>query len=435
MKKDYRTSVYPKGKRSGKVECWRLDFVYKDKNNNGKEETYSPRFDTRSEAVAERDKLISDYKNQTGMFAPIREPQPEPIKPVTFREYAAEYLEKLLKRTKSKSYISEMRVLNDYFGDRILAELKRKDIEAFEEWLDEQTTEVVRREIAWEYDEKKKTHEWTIKETKVLAKLDWSTKNHFYKRLSAMNNQAILDEVPNVGRINFAGFKKPKLENVRKVTVNYSELEILLENCYKPNLCLEVLGLFETGSRLSELKSITRSDFDNDEILAIGQVLNSKKKISDRITKRPVYFSKRLRQAIYDYHGVTEEGFKRLPAETPIFDPRSLRTAWEGLRKRVALKYAEKEDTATANKILNLQEKDFRTSHRTNLKNARIMDSFRDVQTGHNQDSITARHYEHSDYEAIVEEFELYEAYSERMRAKIKERTATAEQSAVAAAS
>ena len=97
-----------------------------------------------------------------------------------------------------------------------------------------------------------------------------------------------------------------------------------------------------------------------------------------------------------------------------------LRKAYERLRERVALKYAEQDDVKTANKILNLQERDFRTTHRTNLKNAKIETSFRDVQTGHNQDDITTKFYEHSEYEPIEKEFLKYEIYSEDERAKLQ---------------
>ena len=201
---------------------------------------------------------------------------------------------------------------------------------------------------------------------------------------------------------------------------------MLLENCYKSNLRLELIGLFETGARLCELKSVQRKDFDVSELDSIGEVLNSKLKNDVRTTKRPVYFSKRIREEIYKHHGITESQFEQMPPETFLFEVAELRTAWEGLRERVAIKYAQNGDVMTANKILNLQEKDFRTTHRTNLKNARIDSDFKDVQTNHNQDTITAKHYEHSDYEEIHEEFQLYEDYSSRQRAKLKKTNAAA---------
>lgn len=414
MKKDIVINEPTPNPTKNNPNSYRFKCKYKDQHNGLKIETTYPRWKDEKEAKSQRAQWLTDYGKNAGHFAPPEVKTPEPVKLLTFADYSEPYLKKLLRNTKSESYTSEMKILLKFFGKHIFSEIKRKDIEDFTIWIADQRTPETMKEVELH------NGKWRIKETVKQVPYSWSTRNHFIKRLSAMNNTAILEEMPEVKRINFSGFKKPKLENVRTFTISYAEIEFLLENCYKSNLRLELIGLFELGCRLCELKAIKREDFNMPEVLSVGRVLNSKKKIDAGITKRPVYFSKRIREEIYKYHGLTESQFKQMPPETSLFDTKELRTAWEGLRKRVAIKYAEQGDVATANKILNLQEKDFRTSHRTNLKNARIMADFKDVQTGHNQDSITAKHYEHSDYEEIHEEFQLYENYSARQRAKIQ---------------
>ena len=417
MKDDIKITIYS-NPTTANPESYRMKVQYKDKHNNNKIETTRPRWQNEKEANRQKTLWGIDYAESKGHF--IKPTEPEPDKPMTFREFAALYEKKATDRLLSNSFKDEIKFLTDYFKDKIFSELKRKDVEAFCEWLNVQKIEKIEKRVSF-YRNK-----WSISKKKVLENYSWSSRNHFVNRLSAMNSYAFLNEVDDTNRINFSGFVKPSLEEPRDVTVSFSELEVLLDNCYKPNLRLELVALFECGFRLKECKAVRREDFDNENCLSVGRVLNSKKHKDARITKRPVYFSERIREEIYRYHKTDEQGFLRLADDKSIFDTGKLRKAYERLRERVAIKYAEQGDVKTANKILNLQERDFRTTHRTNLKNAKIEKTFRDVQTAHNQDDITTKFYEHSEYGAIKKEFEKYEIYSTDERLKLqKAMTAT----------
>lgn len=411
MKDDIKITIYP-NPTTANPESYRMKVQYKDKNDDNIIKTTYPRWKDEKEANRQKTLWAIDYAKDRGFFAKPTEPEPD--KPMTFREFAALYTKTAKDKLLSNSFESEIQFLTDYFKDKIFSELKRKDVAEFCEWLNVQKIEKIEKEVSF-YRNK-----WSISKKKVLENYSWSSRNHFVNRLSAMNNHAFLNEIDDTNRINFSGFVKPSLEVPRTVTVSFAEVEVLLENCYKPNLRLELISLFECGFRLCEGKAMKREDFDNELCMTVGRVLNSKKHKDARITKRPVYFSKRIREEIYRYHKTDEQGFLRLADDKSIFDTGKLRKAYERLRERVALKYAEQGDVKTANKILNLQERDFRTTHRTNLKNAKIEKTFRDVQTAHNQDDITTKFYEHSEYEAIEKEFEKYETYSNDERAKLK---------------
>ncbi len=408
---------------------YRVIFEYIDYTGKKKNAGRSG-FSTKAEASKLLDELKIHFRNKTSIFAPA--PAPEK-KIYIFREYAEIYLDRLKKTVRKsaiKPKISEMKFLVDFFGDEVFKDIKCydeserfnkkdvkdfvfKDIQGFADWLDKQEIKKTVKSVV--YDEKKS--KWKVGKKIEKVSYSQSSKNHFFKRLRAMNKFAVLNQVADVKEINFSGFVKPNLENVRTVTISFAELETLLENCYKPNLRLELTGLFECGARLAELKAVQKSDAAKEDVESLFRALNSKKRNNVLTTKRQVYFSERLRKEILKYHNVNN--LNSLPPERHLFNTGNLGKAWQRLKDRVAIQYAEKGDIATANKILDLQERDFRTSHRMNLKNARIMQDFKDVQTNHNQDSIVNRHYEKSRDIEIHEEFQLYEDYSKRQRAKL----------------
>ncbi len=413
MKTDYIYSIYPNNleKNGQKIDSFRLSFKYKDKNDGEKIKTITPRFDTEKQATKHLVTLTHSYKDQTGIFAPKIEPtsEAERNKIKTFRQYSEVYLPQLLKRIRQSSQNpkkSDMKILVEYFQDKPLSDIQRADLIVFKNWIEEKPVEIevkVRSEKQI-INPKTKRKRYVVTRKIETRKRSVSTVNNYLKRLRAILIEAkrtkLIEEVPD-----FYELIEPLLEKKRNVVITFDELEKLLVVCVgeRQHLKLLIIGLFETGARLSEIKAIKRKDVNFETKL--GWVNNSKRRLRAGETRRMVYFPDYLITALI------EAGRDKVDSEEFLFTQHDVKRAYKTAKRLSGIKST-------------FQIRDLRHCHRTNLAEAGVSEIVGDKQIGHQQNTLSRTVYQNLRDDYLVMEMQKYEEFSRRERAKLQ-RTAT----------
>jgi integrase len=427
MKRDYRSSIYKVGKKSGKVEGWRLDFFYKDKDDSNKIKSHKPRFDTKREAEDFLEKLVEDYKNQkiegyknqTGIFAPKVKAKPEKL---TFRDYVENtYFPELLNstmKTAHSSKKSEVKLLIEYFGDNYLEDITDDDTLEFKSYIENLPVSRQHKIREKVFNPESKRWKWKYSyETRETPRAV-STSNHYLKRLQAIMNKAFRRKKVATPVI-FENFVDTGNEAVRAITINFEQHQALLDACVgiRAHLRLILTGLFETGARMCELKAVQKKDLNLET--QFGWFLNSKRRRNSPKTWRKVYISNRLKDELL------ADGFADLADDDFLFSPGNNKNAWSKA-KRNALENLAARGKELFDKTLTM--KDFRHTHYTNLLESDISESVADRQIAHGlHEKITRRVYGNAlrdDY--IFSVFQRYEEFSRRERAKLKKSASVA---------
>ncbi len=415
MKKDYGKSIFKLGKKGGNEEGWRLDFKYKDKDDNNKEKIHRPRFDTKKEADDYLIKLINDYenqkvegyKNQTGMFAPPTS-KPEPVKEVwTFRRFAEKYWNEKkdsfseLSRPNRKS---EINGLVNYFGDTPLTEIDLMAVADFKRYITDKPVcveiKVKSKERILNPATKRKRYVYTkkIRETPRTS----SCVNHFLVRLRAMLQVAEDYELMKLPK--FSGLIETANDNKRDKTISFAELDRLVAGVSSKaaHLKLLLIGLFETGARLCEMKAVQREDISFENKTAL--VLNSKRRAHKKKTYRVAYFSDYLRQALID------AGVEDLKPEEFVFSQTDPKNPYARAKRVSGI---EPEFTM----------KDLRHCLPTNLGMCSVDEMIIERQLG-DVKGILKTVYMNLRADYMVAEMQKYEEFSKRERAKLQKAVA-----------
>ncbi len=410
MKDDIKINIYANPTKSN-PESYRMKVQYKDKNNVGKIETTYPRWQNEKEAKRQQTLWAVDYAKNTGFFAlPEPEHKPEIPKVLTFRMYAKSYSDKKITDVKSeRTFKYEMNVLLDYFADTPLCEIDFELISQFE--IDMRKPYKVIRKIRTDrkvLNPKTNRKKAVIDKVKIEKIRSDSTVNHLIKRLRNMlytaKREKKIDEQPD-----FHLIVKPENPS-ETITISFAELEKLLSVCTNKHLYLQVLCIYETGGRISEVKAIKKRDLNIKTQICKVEISKQKKYAKYR-KPRNVYFSKRLIAAILadDFDKKSDDDFIFIGDTNDDFN------------KAKILAFTDTENPTRRAELLEMQmQKSLRKSARTNYLNARILEYVADYQLSHAPNSISRKHYQEISEELMFEEFQRYEDYSTRERAKLQ---------------
>lgn len=427
MKEDIK--IYPcKSPTKDNPESYRLKITYKDKQDQKRVKQTFPRFKNKREAIKQKTQWALDYANDAGFFAPPKA-EPEPQEKVwTFREFAKFYWSEKKDSFAASSRPNrkwEVDALADYFKDAPLAAIDNTKVSEFRRYLENKPVKIeikVRsKERVYNPETKRKKYVYKkeIRETPRTS----SSVNHYLVRLRAMLQVAedfgFIEKVPK-----FSGIIETAKDNKRDLTITFEELEKLIAHCRtdderfreeRDNLRLLIIGLFETGARLAEVREIRRKDISFEHQTAL--VLNSKRRAHKQKTYRFVYLSEYLRQALI------AAGVKNLPPDALVFTQSNTKRSFQSLKRRAGINPA-------------FTLKDMRHCLPTNLAMCGVDEMIIERQIGHNVKGLLKTVYINFRQDYLVAEMQKYERFSksERSKLKAKKRTATAEQSVAASA-
>ena len=376
-------------------------------------------FDTKAAAKAHLDELKDQYKHRTGIFVITPEPAPQLPKVLTFRTYAESYAEWKIKGIKSpKSFNHEIKILVDYFQDTPLNEIDFELITQFEREMREPY--LVKRKI--------KATDRTINPITKRLKYESefvdveknrsdSTVNLYIKRLKNLlytaKRENKIDDRPDFHKV-------VKSENNKKTTdITFAEFERLLAVCTgdRKHLYLQVLCIYESSARLSEMKAIRKKDLNVETRMC--EVIISKQKFGAKHREpRRCYFSRRLIEAI------KADGYDQKSDNDFLFDTGDNKRAWKTAKK---LAFNNMENADRKEKLLDLQmQRSLRKSAGINYDESEIREYVKEYQMGHAPDTTGGKHYREVKEKLQFEQFQKYEIYSNDERAKLqKAMTAT----------
>ena len=375
-------------------------------------------FNTTKDLKSEQDciKLIASLETQEkgkfGMFAPSKPTTPEKL---TFRHYVENtYRHELLNSTMESAHSgkeSEMKLLVEYFGDTPLAEITEDDCLEFRRYITElpvrRTHKVAKGKITNPETKRKKTvYEYEVRETPRAV----STANHYCKRLQGIMNRAHRKKKISE-RVDFENFIDKAGEAMREVRLSYEQAHAIFDACkgVRSHLRLVLIGLFETGARLCELKGITKKDLNLET--QFGWFSDSKRRKKSPKSWRMVYISNYLKNALL------ENGFDKLADDDFVFVQGNHKNSWSKARRDALKSLAAREKELFNNK---LTMKDIRHVAYSNYRQSEIPEDIADRQIAHGQTGkITRRVYGNAlrnDY--LFFEFQKYERYSENERRK-----------------
>lgn len=395
---------------------YRVIFEWKDDEGIRQKPLGKSGFDTRADAKKYLEELKLAYANRTGIFEPAPEPQPELPKLITFRAYAKPYLEKLENNTKSKSHKSDMKVLVNYFGDTPLNDIDYELITQFEQEMRHTPVEKEITVRATELTRNPKTNRmrYEVTKQKVEKKLSDSTVNHYVKRLRHLlytaKRERKIDEKPD-----FHEAIKPE-NNKETTAITFAEFERLLAVCTdkRAHLYLQVLCIFEAGTRISEYKAIRKKDLDINSRFCWVNISKQKKNTKQRPPRR-CYFSKRLVDAII------ADGFENKSDNDFLFDTGDPKKVW-ATAKRLA--FGDTENAERRIKLLDLQmQRSLRKSAATHYLESRILEYVLEYQLSHAPSSISRKHYQEISENLQFQEFQRYEYYSGLERERLITKT------------
>lgn len=387
---------------------WRVWYEYADRSDTY---TTTKGLTCENDCIRLLASLETQETNKLGIFAP-----PEPTTPqvLTFKNYVENtYRQELLNSTMESAHSgkeSEMKLIVEYFGDTPLADITEEHCLNFREYiknlpvrrqhkvkLPERLYNPITKRFSNQYD-------YEVRETPRAV----STTNHYCKRLQGILNKAYRRK-KITEPIIFEDFIDKANEAVRDITITFEQHHALLDACkgIRAHLRLILCGLFETGARMLELKSVTKKDINLET--QFGWFLNSKRRKKSPKTWRKVYISNYLKRALL------ENGFENLADDDFVFVQGNHKNSWSKAR-RDALKNL----TAAEKKLFDstMTMKDYRHTAYSNYLQSGVNESIADRQIAHGlHEKITRRVYGNSlrdDY--LFSEFQKYEAYSEKMR-------------------
>ena len=390
---------------------WRIWFEYYDHSGELKTFTTTKNLNSENDCIKLLSSLETQEFNKVGMFAPKEPTKPEVL---TFKNYVeGTYRTELLNSTMQSAHSgkeSEMRLLVDYFGDTPLSTLTEEHCLKFREYIKalpvRRTHKVARKVFNPETKRNKTVYDYEVRETPRAV----STANHYCKRLQGILNKAYRRKKIKE-EIIFEDFIDKANEAVRDITITFEQHHALLTACkgIRSHLRLILVGLFETGARLCELKGVQKKDINLDT--QFGYFSNSKRRKKSPKSWRKVYISNYLKNALL------ENGFDKLADDDFVFVQGNHKNSWSKVR-RDALK-----SLTTAEKKLfdaSLTMKDFRHTAYSNYLQSGINESIADRQIAHGlHEKITRRVYgNHLADDYVFSEFQKYERYSEEMRRK-----------------
>jgi integrase len=390
---------------------WRIWFEYLDADGNPQMITTTKGLNTETDAIRLLASLETQEKNQVGIFAPTAPTKPEKL---TFRRYVEDtYFPQLLDSTMESAHSgkkSEIKLLINYFGDTLLEDIDEDACLKFKKHIEnlpvvrqhkirlpEKSFDPITKRYSYQYD-------YEMRETPRAV----STANHYLKRLQGILNKAYRKKkMPE--RIDFENFVDTANEAKREVVISFEQHHALLNACtgIRAHLRLVLIGLFETGARLSELKGITKKDVNLETQFAYA--LNSKRRKRSKPTYRKIYISNYLKNALL------ENGFEKLADDDFVFVQGNHKNSWSKA-KRDALENL----TAADRKLFDasLTMKDLRHTAYSNYIQSGINETIADRQIAHSlSEKITRKVYGNNlsdDY--VFTEFQKYERYSEKMR-------------------
>jgi integrase len=410
LKRTY--SVQKRYDKFGKGKSgWRVWFEYIDASGKIQTFTTTKNLSSENDCIKLLGSLETQEKNKIGMFAPQLPTEPEVL---TFRHYVEKtYFPELLNSTMESAHsakYSEVKMLINYFGDTLLADITEDDCLKFREYI---INLPVRRTHKVKLPERKynpKTKRYSYQYVYETRETDRavSTANHYCKRLQSILNRAYRKKKISE-RIDFEDFIDKAGEAVRTITITFDQHHALLDACKgtRAHLRLVLIGLFETGARLCELKGVQKKDINLDT--QFGYFSNSKRRKKSVKTWRKVYISNYLKNALL------ENGFENLADDDLVFPSGNHKNSWK-TAKRDALKNLTESEKKLFDASLTM--KDYRHTAYSNYLQSEINESIADRQIAHHlHEKITRRVYGNSlrdDY--VFSEFQKYERYSEKMR-------------------
>ena len=387
---------------------WRIWFELSDRS---KTYTTTKGLTSENDCIKLLASLETQELNKIGMFAP---PVPTTPQVLTFRYYVENtYKQELLNSTMKSAHSgkeSEMKLLVNYFGDIPLSDITEGDCLKFKEYiktLPVRRTHKVAKKVYNPNTKRYKTiYDYEVRETDRAV----STANHYLKRLQAIINRAARKKLIS-DRIDFENFIDTSEEAVNDIVISFDQHHALADACkgIRAHLRLVLIGLFETGARLCELKGVTKKDINLETQFSWFE--NSKRRKKSPKSWRKVYISNYLKNALL------ENGFEKLADDDFVFVQGNHKNSWK-VAKRDALKSLTEKEKELFNGKLTM--KDLRHTAYTNFLESLENEGVADRQIAHGlHEKITRRVYGNAlrdDY--LFSVFQRYERYSEEMRRK-----------------
>lgn len=392
---------------------WRIWFEYYDHSGEPQMMTTTKGLQSKEDCIKLLASLDTQEKNQVGIFAPTAPTKPEKL---TFRDYVEKsYFPELLNSTMESAHSgkkSEVKLLLEYFdtnyGDILLEDVDEDKATAFKNYVEalpvRRTHKIPKKVFNPKTKRYKTEYDYEVRETTRAV----STSNHSLKRLQAIMEKAFRRKKISE-KIIFEDYVDTANEAVRDITINYHQHHALLTACrgIRAHLRLVLIGLFETGARLCELKGITKKDMNLDTQFAYA--LNSKRRKRSKPTWRKIYIPNYLKNALL------ENGFDKLADDDFVFVQGNHKNAWSKA-KRDALKLLSEKEKELFDGAFTM--KDYRHTAYSNYLQAGVNETIADRQIAHSlSEKITRKVYGNNlsdDY--VFAEFQKYERYSEEMR-------------------
>lgn len=237
-----------------------------------------------------------------------------------------------------------------------------------------------------------------------------STVNLYIKRLKNLlytaKREKKIDEQPDFHKVI-------KAENNKKTTsITFAEFERLLAACTddRKHLYLQVLCVYESSARLSEMKAIRKKDLKIETQMCSVNI--SKQKFGAKYREpRRCYFSRRLIEAI------KADGFDDKSDNDFLFDTGDNKRAWKTAKK---IAFGDTKNAERREKLLGLEmQRSLRKSAGVNYDESLIPDFVKEYQMGRSPSTVGGKHYREVKESVQFAQFQLYEDYSQRERAKL----------------
>lgn len=388
---------------------WRVWFEYYDHSGELKMYSTTKGLQSKQDCIKLLASLDIQEANKIGIFAPPKPTTPEKL---TFRHYVENsYFPELLNSTMKSAHSgkkSEVKLLTEFFGETLLEDIDEDKTIAFKNYIEalpvRRTHKVARKIFNPETKRNKTVYDYEVRETPRAV----STSNHYLKRLQAIMEKAFRRKKISE-KIIFEDYVDAANEAVRNITINFEQHHALLDACIgiRAHLRIVLIGLFETGARLCELKGITKKDMNLDTQFAYA--LNSKRRKKSKPTWRKIYIPNYLKKALI------ENGFDKLNDDDFVFPQGNHKNSWSKCRREALKSLTGKEKELFDGR---LTMKDFRHTAYSNYLQAGVNETIADRQIAHSlSEKITRKVYGNNlsdDY--VFTEFQKYERYSEKMR-------------------
>jgi integrase len=287
----------------------------------------------------------------------------------------------------------------NFFGGQTIASITRNDIADYKAHLEKKIA-VNAKKVEVTVDGKKKM---------VAPTLSGESVRKYLTRLRKMLNEARRD-YGNLPEYDFSGDMMPEKKKPRSLTIDFFELDRLLEACTgrQSKMRLLAIALHETGARLSEvvgnekrlshLPGVKREDVDleNQRI----RLWNSKLSQRKDPEQRTAYLSEFFRDALID------PGIENLQPDDLIFKRGDFRKSWQKVLEVAAIDP-------------NFWERDFRHCFASNCA-AGVPRAAIKHQINHAGDDLLEAVYTNVMESELTELYKPFETYSKAQRAKVE---------------